>query len=60
MVESGGGGGGGGGGGCHLLWVEIGYMLTSTDSGQFTVHTHKLITFKKCKLLQFFHLKKTN
>jgi hypothetical protein len=46
-----GSGGGVGGGGCHLLWGEKEYMLTSTDSGQFIVLTHKLITFKKCKLL---------
>ena len=39
--------GGGGGGGCHPLWGEIGYMLTSMDSEEITVLTHKFITFKK-------------
>ena len=56
---AGSGGSGGGGRGCHLLWGEIGYMLTSMDCEQFTVLTHKLITFEKCKLLQCFHKKKS-
>jgi hypothetical protein len=51
-------GSGGGGRGCHLVWWEIGYMLTSTDSGQFTVLTHKLITFEKCKLCKYIIKKK--